>query len=165
MEGFSGALDDILVSIYRNVLRLEKQMLKRSRQTTLSVSEVHLILCLGDAKGDGCTVTELARSLGITVSSATIAVSKLIQKGFVRKVRSQKDSRIVRVYLTETGKGVDTYNRICRRQLVDEISRRILRQVVVFPAPVSPTMPSVCPSSISKEIPFTAWMTASSVVY
>ena len=47
MEGFSGALDDILVSIYRNVLRLEKQMLKRSRQTTLSVSEVHLILCLG----------------------------------------------------------------------------------------------------------------------
>ena len=116
MEGFSGALDDILVSIYRNVLRLEKQMLKRSRQTTLSVS-------LGDAKGDGCTVTELARSLGITVSSATIAVSKLIQKGFVRKVRSQKDSRIVRVYLTETGKGVDTYNRICRRQLVDEISR------------------------------------------
>ena len=53
MEGFSGALDDILVSIYRNVLRLEKQMLKRSRQTTLSVSEVHLILCLGDAKGDG----------------------------------------------------------------------------------------------------------------
>ena len=123
MEGFSGALDDLLVSIYRNVLRLEKQMLKRSRQTTLSVSEVHLILCLGDAKGDGCTVTELARSLGITVSSATIAVSKLIQKGFVRKVRSQKDSRIVRVYLTETGKGVDTYNRICRRQLVDEISR------------------------------------------
>ena len=80
MEGFSGALDDILVSIYRNVLRLEKQMLKRSRQTTLSVSEVHLILCLGDAKGAGCTVTEL-------------------------------------------GKGVDTYNRICRRQLVDEISR------------------------------------------
>lgn len=111
MEGFSGALDDILVSIYRNVLRLEKQMLKRSRHTTLSVSEVHLILCLGDAKSEGCTVTELARSLGITVSSATIAVSKLIQKGFVRKVRSQKDSRIVRVYLTETGKGVDTYNR------------------------------------------------------
>ncbi len=122
-EGFNGALDDILGSIYSNVLRLEKQMLKRSRQTTLSVSEVHLILCLGDHKGEGCTVSALAKSLGITVSSATIALSKLIQKGFVHKVRSQKDSRIVRVYLTEKGKSVDTYHRICRREMVDEISR------------------------------------------
>ncbi len=123
MEGFDGALDNILGTIYNNVLRLEKQMLKRSRQTTLSVSEVHLILCLGDNKGEGCTVTALAKALGITVSSATIAVSKLIQKGFVRKVRSSKDSRIVRVYLTEKGKSVDTYHRICRREMVDAISR------------------------------------------
>lgn len=109
MEGFSGALDDILVSIYRNVLRLEKQMLKRSRQTTLSVSEVHLILCLGDAKGDGCTVTELARSLGITVSSATIAVSKLIQKGFgAQGAQPEGQPHRAGVPDPRPGKGVDT---------------------------------------------------------
>ena len=33
---------------------------------------------------------------------------------------------------------------------------KILRAVVVFPAPVSPTSPSVCPLSSSSDTPFTA---------
>ncbi len=123
MDGFVAALDDMLASVYRNMLRLEKMDIQKSRQPTLSVSEVHLISCIGEAKDEGCTVTSLARALSITVSSATIAVNKLGQRGYVRKVRSSKDGRIVRVHLTEAGQSVYTYHRICRREMVDEISR------------------------------------------
>lgn len=123
MDRFVAALDGMLTSFYRNMLRLEKQDISKSRQPLLSVSEVHLILCIGDTHGEGCTVTALARRLNITVSSATIAVNKLGQKGYVKKVRGSADGRIVRVHLTELGKSVDTYHRICRREMIEEISR------------------------------------------
>lgn len=123
MDGFVAAMDDMLASFYRNMLRLEKQEIQKSRQPSLTISEVHLILCIGDSRGEGRTVTALARLLNITVSSATIAVNKLGQKGYVKKVKGSADGRIVRVYLTEQGKSVDTYHRICRRDMIKEISR------------------------------------------
>ena len=42
---------------------------------------------------------------------------------------------------------------------------RILRAMVVFPAPVSPTRPRVSPLSSSRLIPFKAYTSSSSVLY
>jgi len=46
-----------------------------------------------------------------------------------------------------------------------EIRRMMLSAVVVFPAPVSPTRPTVLPASILRSMPLTARMTLLRVVY
>ena len=51
-----------------------------------------------------CTVGELARYLFITESSTSEQLSKLENKGFVKRARLPKDKRIVTVSITNAGK-------------------------------------------------------------
>ena len=55
-------------------------------------------------ENDQCTVGELARYLFITESSTSEQLSKLENKGFVKRTRLPKDKRIVTVSITSPGK-------------------------------------------------------------
>lgn len=123
MEQFSQVLNDLLMEIYHNVLRLEEVTLKRDARLQLSIAEMHLIECVGKASDSGCTVSELADSLDITRPSATVAVNKMEKKGYVTKIASKSDGRVVHVHLTREGKKVDAYHRYYHRNMIRELSK------------------------------------------
>jgi len=50
------------------------------------------------------TISELAEIFGVQRSTVTVAVNKLLQRGFVEKFSSQSDLRVVYVRLSEKGK-------------------------------------------------------------
>lgn len=50
------------------------------------------------------SLTELAEGLAITKASATVGVNRLVKQGYVLKVPSQADKRVLHVSLTDVGK-------------------------------------------------------------
>ena len=119
MPMFSAELNELLVEIYRNIQILEESELKKNR-LNLSISEMHLIELI--AKEEGMTVSVIAQRLKVTKPSVTVAVNKLVQKGYCEKRRTEDDGRAVRVALTQAGKKVEAFHRRCHRSMIREIS-------------------------------------------
>lgn len=64
-------------------------------------SEIHTIQAIG--KSIGMNVTQLAEKMGVTKGAVSQMVSKLVEKGMVRKARAQDNAKEVVLHLTELG--------------------------------------------------------------
>ncbi len=72
-----------------------------ARMADLNKHDGSVIFFLGQ---DGaCTMSELAVKIRLTVSSATLIVDRLVEKGLIARERSEEDRRVVRVALTGEG--------------------------------------------------------------
>ena len=115
--------NEVIVNTYRSILRVEENILKRSDQTDLSISEIHMLEAVGKGKDRRRTISELAEVLNITLPSVTVAINKLMKKGYVEKVRGEEDGRIVYVSLTRQGRRIDSAHRYFHESMVRSIIR------------------------------------------
>lgn len=125
MESFSSKLNDVLVDTFGNILKFEEDLLKSSANTDLSISEMHLLEDVGKNKPDGKTISDLAASQKITLPSVTIAINKLVKKGYVVKEKSQMDGRVVYVRLTDKGLRIDKIHQYFHMKMVKEITEQM----------------------------------------
>lgn len=123
MKPFEEQLNEVIVDTYRSILRVEENILKRSDQTDLSISEIHMLEAVGKGKDRRRTISDLAEVLNITLPSVTVAINKLMKKGYVEKVRSEEDGRIVYVSLTRQGRRIDSAHRYFHESMVRSIIR------------------------------------------
>lgn len=123
MKPFEEQLNEVIVDTYRSILRVEENILKRSDQTDLSISEIHMLEAVGKGKDRRGTISELAEVLNITLPSVTVAINKLMKKGYVEKVRGEEDGRIVYVSLTRQGRRIDSAHRYFHESMVRSIIR------------------------------------------
>ena len=123
MKPFEEQLNEVIVDTYRSILRVEENILKRSDQTDLSISEIHMLEAVGKGKDRRRTISELAEVLNITLPSVTVAINKLMKKGYVEKVRGEEDGRIVYVSLTRQGRRIDSARRYFHESMVRSIIR------------------------------------------
>ena len=122
MDPFSYELNELLVSTYREINRIEELVLRSLSRNTLSLAELHMLDVVGTK---GCTVTEIAQSMAISMPSATIAVKKLEKKGYVTKERDPEDARRVRIHLTQLGRRAEAAHRWFHRQMVHNIEKAV----------------------------------------
>ena len=104
MKPLEEQLNDLIVDAYRSILKVEETILKRSDNIDLSINEMHMLEAVGKGKNKPKTISEIAEDLGITLPSVTVAINKLVKKGYVEKLRGEEDARIVYVTLTKQGK-------------------------------------------------------------
>ena len=123
MKPFEEQLNEVIVDTYRSILRVEENILKRSDQTDFSISEIHMLEAVGKGKDRRRTISELAEVLNITLPSVTVAINKLMKKGYVEKVRGEEDGRIVYVSLTRQGRRIDSAHRYFHESMVRSIIR------------------------------------------
>jgi len=128
VERFEQVLGAMLVEVYQNIARLEEQILRQAGDLALSISEMHLIECVGKHGPEGPTVRELAEELGIKSPSVTVAVKKLEGKGYVQKSACERDGRAVRVQLTRSGRRMDAYHRYYHRMMVKAMSEDLTEE-------------------------------------
>ena len=88
----------------------------------LTHTELHLIEAIGE---ESLTMNELADRVGITMGTATVAVSKLTEKGFIARVRSNSDRRKVYVSLTDKGSKALTYHNNYHKMIMSSITENI----------------------------------------
>ncbi|MEG1476529.1 MAG: MarR family transcriptional regulator [Oscillospiraceae bacterium] len=98
-------LNEFLVDVFNDILRLEETNINKSGYSNISVSEMHVLEVIARLGSEApCGMAEVAQALGVTAGTLTIAVKTLEQKGFVRRERGEKDKRRVQLTLCEGAK-------------------------------------------------------------
>lgn len=119
MDQFGKIFHDMLVAVQR----LEARTIEQVESLNLSISELHLLESVARfQKAGGVAIRELASALQIKSPSVTVAVQKLVGKGYVTKSTCEKDGRVVRVLLTRAGQGVNTWYKTHQQSLMDHLS-------------------------------------------
>ncbi len=121
MKPLEEQLNDLIVDAYRSILKVEETILKRSDNIDLSINEMHMLEAVGKGKNKPKTISEIAEDLGITLPSVTVAINKLVKKGYVEKLRGEEDGRIVYVTLTKQGRKIDSVHRYFHESMVRSI--------------------------------------------
>lgn len=121
MTGNINKVNEILEEFYKLFYKTEDMALKRGIKC-LTHTELHLIEAIGE---ESLTMNELSDKIGITMGTATVAVSKLTEKGFIARVRSNSDRRKVYVSLTEKGSKALTYHNNYHKMIMSSITENI----------------------------------------
>lgn len=97
-----GAINKLLVETFNDILIVEERALKDGAFNDVSVTEVHTIEVIGMYEKK--TMTEVAKSLNITVGTLTVAINNLVKKGYVDRFKGIDDKRVVYIGLTKKGR-------------------------------------------------------------
>jgi len=106
LQTFHEMLNDMLVTVFNNIMRIEEEFLQKGQKHSLSIREMHLIEYVGKGGDEDRSLGEIADYLKIARPSVTVAVRKLAEKGFLIKNGSARDGRVVHVSLTHEGRKV-----------------------------------------------------------
>lgn len=94
-------LNELLVKLFRNINSIEEKAIQTEEYRGVTTNDMHVIEAIG--KGCAKNMTTVAKALAVTTGTLTIAINSLVKKGFVARVRSEEDRRVVLVSLTERG--------------------------------------------------------------
>lgn len=95
-------INDYLVDIFNNVLIIEEMSLKTSRFNDISVKEMHTIDVIGTVPD--ATPSDVSRALMVTLGTVTTSLNNLERKGYIERIRSTKDRRVVHLHLIKKGR-------------------------------------------------------------
>lgn len=97
-------LDDVLVSL-RRILRATS-IHSRKLGRSVGITAPQLVVLGAVSANDGLTATEVANAVSLSQATITTIVSKLEERGLLKRERSTVDRRRVHVSLTEAGREV-----------------------------------------------------------
>lgn len=103
MDDTRHTLNELLVDLFNYILLIEEKNL-RDQGVKLSMTEVHILEAI--QKSESNMMSAIAKRLMVTQGTLTVSTSKLVKKGYVERVKDEKDKRIVRLTLTEKAESV-----------------------------------------------------------
>lgn len=113
-------INEYLTAIFNNVLIIEESSLRSSRFSDVTIKEMHTIDVIGEKKD--ATPTDVARALMVTLGTVTTSLNNMERKGYIERVRSTKDRRVVHLYLTKKGRLVYRLHQRFHRAMVRQIT-------------------------------------------
>jgi DNA-binding MarR family transcriptional regulator len=95
------AVNELLVGLFDDIIDLEERALIKGEFKDISKNDMHIIDAIGNSEIKN--MSTLAKKLRVTVGTLTIAINNLVKKGYVERLRSKEDKRVVLVSLSEKG--------------------------------------------------------------
>ena len=90
MDPYLATLNELFTTTYRSVLKVEEVMLRHLSNNSLTLSEMHMLECIGKRKGDAA-ITDIAQELDITPPS--MKSSESVSKNKPATVSVTKDGK------------------------------------------------------------------------
>jgi len=118
MESFN-TVNKILVNLFDEILEYEQQALITEDYKDISYNDMHIIDAIGIDEQQN--MTALAKRLKVTVGTLTIAINSLVKKGYVNRIRCEKDKRVVLISLAKKGKQAYLHHEKFHRDMVNTI--------------------------------------------
>ena len=112
-------LNDLLVGLFRSITTIEEQSICTGEYRNMTTNDMHVIEAIGT--GTPRNMTAVARALGVTTGTLTISVNSLVKKGYVERVRSEEDRRVVLVSLTAKGKRAFEHHEKFHREMIRHV--------------------------------------------
>lgn len=94
-------LNSFLMDIFNRITKIEEQALATGLESEVSVTEIHILEKIGDKPSS--RMSDVAKAIGVTLATLTVACDKLEAKGLIVRNRDKKDKRVVKVSLTPKG--------------------------------------------------------------
>lgn len=124
MDDLDELLEEMLSKTYMQIINTEERILKS--MNVLSLKEFHTIDMISLCQRNECnTISTIAQRLGITLSTCTINIDRLIEKGYVRKVKLNGDKRVSYVNLTNTGLEILKRRDILHHKVIKDVIKSL----------------------------------------
>lgn len=111
-------LNELLVDLFNYILLIEEKNL-RDQGVKLSMTEVHILEAI--EKSESKMMSAVAKSLMVTQGTLTVSTSKLVKKGYVERVKDERDKRIVRLKLTDKANQVLEIHDNFHEEMIDKL--------------------------------------------
>ena len=112
-------VNDYLTTIFNNVLVIEEVSLRGSRFKDISLKEMHTIDVIG--KFPEATPSKVSKELMVTLGTVTTSLNNLERKGYIERIRSEQDRRVVYLHLTKKGRLVHRLHKRFHKAMVEKI--------------------------------------------
>ncbi|MDO5390877.1 MAG: MarR family transcriptional regulator [Eubacteriales bacterium] len=112
-------INDILVNLFNEIWDIEEKALITEQFKDISVNDMHIMEAIGIEKPKN--MSSVARLIDVTVGTLTIAINNLVKKGYVMRVRSEEDRRVVLISLSEKGKAAYEHHRRFHQKMVEAV--------------------------------------------
>lgn len=100
-QSFAGTLG----RLFNEILLMEQKVVLGGGFNDLTNNDIRVIDSIGIDQPKN--MTTIAKEMGVTIGTLTIAMNNLVKKGYVLRARSTEDRRVVLMSLS--AKGVDAY--------------------------------------------------------
>ena len=117
MDDTRHTLNELLVYLFNYILAIEEKNL-RDQGVDLSMTEGHILEAI--QKSESNMMSALAKRLMVTQGTLTVSTSKLVKKGYVERVKDEKDKRIVRLHLTDKASTVLEVHERFHEEMIDK---------------------------------------------
>jgi DNA-binding MarR family transcriptional regulator len=101
---FEGLLIQVDEIIHNSIQQYKEEILGNSRYSAVTAGQLYYLEAVSAMSNP--TLSKLAARLKITKSSASIAIRKLIENGFLVKLRSSQDKRYYYFSLSDKGEAL-----------------------------------------------------------
>ena len=112
-------INDVLVRLFNEIMDKEEKAIITEEFKDISNNDMHIIEAVGTEEPRN--MSSVAKSLSVTVGTLTIAVNSLVKKGYISRVRSEKDRRVVLLSLTEKGLKAYRHHEQFHRRMVEAV--------------------------------------------
>lgn len=106
-----------LLDIFTRINKIEERALTTGLEFDISISEIHIIDVIGSC--ESVRISDIARSLGVTLATITVACERLERRGLIVRTRGKQDKRVVLVTLTPKGKAAYQFHDAFHHNLID----------------------------------------------
>lgn len=94
--------NEVLVKLFKDIMNIEEKAIITEEFKDISNNDMHIIEAIG--VNEPKNMSQVAKALSVTVGTLTIAINNLVKKGYVDRVRSEKDRRVVYISLSSKGR-------------------------------------------------------------
>ena len=112
-------INEYLTSIFNNVLVIEEVSLRGSHFKDISIKEMHTVDVIGNFSD--VTPSFVSKELMVTLGTVTTCLNNLERKGYIERIRSDQDRRVVYLHLTKKGRLVHRLHKRFHKAMVEKI--------------------------------------------
>ena len=112
-------INEYLTSIFNKVLVIEEVSLRGSRFKDISIKEMHTVDVIGNFSD--VTPSFVSKELMVTLGTVTTCLNNLERKGYIERIRSDQDRRVVYLHLTKKGRLVHRLHKRFHKAMVEKI--------------------------------------------
>ena len=119
-------INDVLVRLFNEIMDREEKAIITEEVKDISNNDMHIIETIGIEEPRN--MSTVAKSLSVTVGTLTIAVNSLVKKGYVKRVRSEEDRRVVLLSLPEKGLRAYRHHAQFHKQMVEAVMQNMTEE-------------------------------------
>lgn len=128
MEKAYDTFNDVLVNLFNEIMDIEARAIITPEFKDITNNDMHVIEAVGI--GEPRNMSAVAKLLSVTVGTLTIAVNNLGKKGYIERVRSKEDRRVVLVSLTEKGKKAYQHHKRFHEEMIQSLLKGLSEQEI-----------------------------------